>query len=122
MADPMPDPMPDFDPATHGQVAMLLGAQRAEEMLGLLRGTMATLSRMSQAELASPDGLSLVHRLKSEAGLMGFGRLSRACAVVDAARAGGAVPRAALGELGAAIGWALRLADALQERRPCPAP
>ncbi len=52
--------------------------------VGSAGGSLATLRDMPEAEFAAPAGLALVHRLKSEAGLMGFDRLARACDAVDA--------------------------------------
>ncbi len=116
----MSDVMGDLNPATHRQVALLLGAERADEMLGLLNQTVTELAGMSHAELAGRDGLRLVHRLKSEAGLMGFDRLSRACEIVDAAGARGAVPSGDLKDLKIAVTGALTVVASLRECRGAP--
>lgn len=113
----MQDLPPDLDESTHAQVANLLGATRATEMLGLLRDTLVRLRGMSAPELSAPEGLALVHRLKSEAGLMGFVRLSHACDVVDAAGVRGAVPPGDLEGLNEAVTAALAVVDTLEERR-----
>ncbi|MEE7456515.1 hypothetical protein MPAR168_12960 [Methylorubrum populi] len=110
----MPD---DLDEATHAQVANLLGAPRAAEMLSLLKQTLVRLHVMSAAELSAPEGLALVHRLKSEAGLMGFARLSHACDVVDGCGVRGTVPPDDLQSLNEAVAAALVVVDTIGERR-----
>lgn len=107
----MEDTVADLNPATHEQVAKLLGASRAAEMLGMLRETLVRLSSMPEGELAESVGLALVHRLKSEAGLMGFDRLSNACEAVDTARIGGNVGQNVLTNLQEAIASARRIID-----------
>lgn len=109
----MPCAMPDFDQATHAQVALLLGTERALELLGLLRSAVVTLSSMTDAEIAAPAGLTLVHRLKSEAGMMGFDRLSRACEAVDAAASRGELSSGSVKDLRGAMTWALLVIDTL---------
>nr|WP_137830259.1 Hpt domain-containing protein [Methylobacterium sp. L1A1] len=102
----MQDTVADLDSATYEQVARLLGSTRAAEMLGLLQETLVRLSGMPQDELVSRAGLASVHRLKSEAGLMGFNRLSRACEVVDTAGARGSIQQGDLQNLREAIATA----------------
>ena len=111
----MRDMPADLNPETHRQVAKLLGAARAAEMLTLLRGTLVRLRDMPEQDLSGPSGLALVHRLKSESGLMGFDRLSHACEAVDNAGARGAVPPDDLLGLRAAIASALATAEAFDE-------
>ncbi|GJE74209.1 Hpt domain-containing protein [Methylorubrum suomiense] len=116
----MQNTVADLDHATHEQVARLLGAVRAAEMLDLLGGSLATLRDMPEAEFAAPAGLALVHRLKSEAGLMGFDRLARACDAVDAAGSRGEVPAEDLARLREAIASALAIVDMLDGCGKCP--
>lgn len=97
----------DIDQTTFQQVGRLLGAERAAEMLGLLRGTLTALADMTDDDLRGPAGLAGVHRLKSEAGLMGFGRVSQACEAVDAVGTNGSVPQGRLDDLRAAMTSAL---------------
>lgn len=112
--------MIDFDQATHAQVAALLGAERAADMLGLLHATVATLFGMAESDLTGPSGLALVHRLKSEAGLMGFDRLSRACKAVDATGSLGNVSSSDLKNLREAMTWALLVIETLDPRQDRP--
>lgn len=88
--------------------------------MDLLGGSLATLRDMPEAEFAAPAGLALVHRLKSEAGLMGFDRLARACDAVDAAGSRGEVPAEDLAQLREAIASALAIVDMLDGRDKCP--
>lgn len=69
---------------------------------------------MSHAELGSSEGLGLIHRLKSEAGLMGFDRLSRACETVNAAGARGPVLPGDLQDLRAAVTGILSVVASLK--------
>lgn len=115
----MQDMPADLNPETHRQVAKLLGTARAAEMLALLRETLVRLGDMPGQELTSPSGLALVHRLKSEAGLMGFDRLARACDAVDAAGSRGEVPAEDLARLREAIASALAIVDMLVGRGKC---
>ncbi|WP_407523119.1 Hpt domain-containing protein [Methylobacterium oryzisoli] len=114
----MQDTPADLNPETHHQVAKLLGAARAAEMLGLLRDSLVRLGDMPVQELSSPSSLALVHRLKSESGLMGFDRLSRACEAVDTAGARGGVPPDDLQNLREAVVSALAMADTLGKPGP----
>lgn len=114
----MPDTPADLNPQTHRQVAKLLGPAQAAEMMALLRETLVRLDDMPEQEFAGPSGLALVHRLKSESGLMGFDRLAQACEAVDTAGARGAVPPQDLRSLRVAIASALATADALGEAEP----
>lgn len=72
-----------FDPAIHDQVTALLGVDRTRSLLLMLRSLIMTLAGLGDASLLSPAGLASIHRLKSEAGLMGFVRLSDACTAFD---------------------------------------
>jgi hypothetical protein len=72
-----------FDPTIHGQVTALLGGDRTRSLLLMLRSLVMMLAGLGYASLLSPAGLASIHRLKSEAGLMGFVRLSEACAAFD---------------------------------------
>ena len=114
----MQDTPADLNLETHRQVAKLLGAARAAEMLALLRETLVRLGDMPEQELSSTSGLTLVHRLKSEAGLMGFDRLAQACEAVDTAGARGPVPPDNLRNLRDAVASALVTADTLDKPGP----
>ncbi|GLS71322.1 hypothetical protein [Methylobacterium tardum] len=118
----MSDMTGDIDQTTFEQVGRLLGAERAAEMLGLLRDTLAELADMTDDDLRAPAGLARVHRLKSEAGLMGFGRVSQACEAVDVAGTHGSVPLARLNDLRAAMASALATVAALGPNLGPPAP
>lgn len=108
----------DLNLETYRQVAKLLGTARAGEMLALLRETLLRLGDMPGQKLSNPSGLALVHRLKSESGLMGFDRLAHACEAVDTASARGAVPLGDLHSLREAIASALSTVDSLDEPIP----
>lgn len=77
------DERPVFEPETYSQVKSLLGADRTRSLLLMLRSLVVTLAGLCDASLVSPAGLAFIHRLKSEAGLMGFSRLSKACEAFD---------------------------------------
>ena len=105
----MQNTVTDLDLETHRQVTTLLGAARAAEMMELLRELLLILTGMTGRELVGPSGLALIHRLKSEAGFMGFERLSQACEAVDTAGARGGVPLDDLTNLSDAIRSALAI-------------
>jgi HPt (histidine-containing phosphotransfer) domain-containing protein len=107
----MGDMTGDIDVTIFEQVERLLGAERAAEMVGLLRGTLSGLADMTDADLRGTAGLARVHRLKSEAGLMGFVWLSQACEAVDVAGTHGPVPQSRLDDLRAAMASALAAAE-----------
>ena len=110
----------DLDATTFAQVTALLGADRARELILILGRLVAELHRAGDAFLAGPDGLASIHRLKSEAGLMGFVRLGWACEAIDGAAPGGPPSADAMANLRQALASALpivaRLSDSGQGR------
>ncbi|TXN46571.1 hypothetical protein [Methylobacterium sp. WL7] len=103
----------DLDRTTHDQVTNLLGAMHARPLLLMLRGLAADLAGNTDGSLVGPDGLASIHRLKSEAGLMGFARLSAACGAFDDVHAGHGPAGSAIPELRSAIASALLIMDDL---------
>ena len=105
--------LPVIDEEVHRQVSALLGPERATELLDVLRSNLLTLAILSDEEVMAPGGLALVHRLKSEAGMMGFPALSAACGLLDAASLQGAPSAADVHRLRNAVGSALAAGDPL---------
>ncbi|KQP62189.1 hypothetical protein ASF52_05940 [Methylobacterium sp. Leaf112] len=117
---PMAAEPDDLDAATFAHVTALLGAGRARELILILGTLVVELHGAGDAFLACPDGLASIHRLKSEAGLMGFARLGRACEAIDGAAPGAALAADAMPSLRMALASALpivaRLSDPDQGR------
>jgi HPt (histidine-containing phosphotransfer) domain-containing protein len=78
----IPDP-PIFAHPILAQVVKLLKAEETEKLLQILRSRIFELSEMDDETVAGPDGLAHVHRLTSEAGMLGFPRLSTICSILD---------------------------------------
>lgn len=78
----IPDP-PIFAPQILAQVVKLLKVDETKKLLEILRTRIVTLYELDQETVASPEGLAHVHRLTSEAGMLGFRRLSTICAILD---------------------------------------
>lgn len=109
----MADSPKDLDRTTHDQVTNLLGANHARSLLLILRGLVASLAGCADGSLVGPDGLASIHRLKSEAGLMGFARLSAACGAFDDVDASHGPAGSAIPELRSAIASVLLITDEL---------
>ena len=78
----IPDP-PVFAPQILAQVVKLLKPEETEKLLQILRSRIVDLSEMDNDEVAGPEGMAHLHRLTSEAGMLGFRRLSTVCSILD---------------------------------------
>jgi len=105
--------LPVIDEAVYRQVSTLLGPERASELLEVLRSNLLALAILSDEEVMAPGGLALIHRLKSEAGMMGLPALSAACGLVDASSLVGATSAFDVQRLRDAIGLVLKVEDLL---------
>lgn len=111
----MADERPVFEPETYSQVQSLLGADRTRSLLLMLRSLVVTLAGLGDASLVSSAGLASIHRLKSEAGLMGFSRLSKACEAFDEPGRGTAPRDGAVSDLRSALASTLLVTNELAE-------
>lgn len=78
----MMDGPPIIEAATFERVVALLKPRKTRELIEILRARVVELSEMDDEDIAGPRGRAHAHRLTSEAGLLGFQRLSVACAIL----------------------------------------
>lgn len=76
---------PMLDEMIFRQMLTILPPARIWELLGILRTRIAELVTLPDEALGQADGLKILHRLVSEAGIMGATPLSRLCAAVETA-------------------------------------
>lgn len=75
--------VPILDDGLFRQVLTIVKPARTCELLEILRARIVALSEASDTDIAGPDGRLLAHRLASEAGLLGFRRLSLICRILE---------------------------------------